>query len=200
MSDADEALKIWHAIKPMIDKEIEVKARSCVRARKMRVMTAPNGQTIGVGDPFAETAIQIPYTSVVASAQVGDAVWVQWYYNNASTMLAVGYGNGVDSDAQDAFTGLEYAVDANTESLSEIRGTLPMISSIEELDALANRGVHFIRVIGDFTCGSVTIPRFSRGLTINSSGGDSVALFIIYPSSIAACFRNGTTWTAKIYS
>lgn len=43
MSNTDEALKIWSAIRPMIDHEIDVKTRSCVRARKMTVKSETLG-------------------------------------------------------------------------------------------------------------------------------------------------------------
>lgn len=88
-----EAQKIWDALCPMIDKEIETRTRSAVRSRKMTVMTAPNGQTIGVAAPFEKT-VDIPYSSALANVRVGDAVWVEWRYNNASTMIAMATGEG----------------------------------------------------------------------------------------------------------
>lgn len=94
MSNVTEALKIWDALKPMIDKEIEAKTRSCVRAKKMVVKTAPNGSTIGVIEPFDTSPLNIPYSSAVKDAQVGEAVWVQWFFGNSSTMMAIAYGDG----------------------------------------------------------------------------------------------------------
>lgn len=91
--DTSEALKIWEAIRPMIDTEIAEKTRSCVRTRKMVCTTAPNGSVIGVAEPFGNE-VKIPYSSSVSNANVGDAVWVQWYYDNASTMLAISFGDG----------------------------------------------------------------------------------------------------------
>lgn len=91
--DTSEALKIWEALRPMIDTEIAEKTRSCVRTRKMVCTTAPNGSVIGVAEPFGNE-VKIPYSSSVSNATVGDAVWVQWYYDNASTMLAISFGDG----------------------------------------------------------------------------------------------------------
>ena len=91
--DTSEALKIWEALRPMIDTEIAEKTRSCVRTRKMVCTTAPNGSVIGVAEPFGNE-VKIPYSSSVSNANVGDAVWVQWYYDNASTMLAISFGDG----------------------------------------------------------------------------------------------------------
>ena len=94
MSDVNEALKIWDALKPMIDKEIEAKTRSCVRAKKMVVKTPPNGTTIGVIEPYETNAINIPYSSAVKDVEAGEAVWVQWFFGNASTMMAIAHGDG----------------------------------------------------------------------------------------------------------
>lgn len=93
MADSNEALKIWDALKPMIDKEIEAKTRSCIRAKKMLVTTAPNGTVIGVAEPYGEEVL-IPYSSSLGNAKVDDAVWVWFYFNNASTMIAVTTGEG----------------------------------------------------------------------------------------------------------
>lgn len=90
-SNTSEALKIWDALKPMIDKEIEAKTRSCIRAKKMMVTTAPDGSVIGVAEPFGQE-ILIPYSSSLSDAQVNDAVWVWYYFNNASTMIAMTTG------------------------------------------------------------------------------------------------------------
>lgn len=88
-----EAQKIWNALRVMVDKEIDTRTASCVRSRKMTVMAAPNGSTIGVAEPFGET-VYIPYSSTLANAKVGDSVWVDWKFNNASTMVAMATGEG----------------------------------------------------------------------------------------------------------
>ena len=93
MPNTDEAMKIWSALKPMVDKQIEEKTKSCMRSKKMTVTVAPDGSTIGVAEPFGDT-VQIPYLSGLSEAQVGDAVWVNWYYNSASTMSAAAMGDG----------------------------------------------------------------------------------------------------------
>lgn len=96
MDDTNEALKIWEALKPMVDREIKEKTASCIRSKKMTVTSAPNGSTIGVCEPFDTVSYNIPYSSAVKGASVGDAVWVQWYFDNASTMIAVCYGDGLN--------------------------------------------------------------------------------------------------------
>ena len=88
-----EAQKIWNALRVMVDAEIGKRTASCVRSRKMTVMSAPNGSTIGVAEPFGQT-VNIPYSSALANVKVGDTVWVDWKFDNASTMVAMATGEG----------------------------------------------------------------------------------------------------------
>ena len=88
-----EAQKIWNALRVMVDQEIDKRTASCVRSRKMTVMSAPNGFTIGVAEPFGQT-VNIPYSSALANVKVGDSVWVDWKFDNASTMVAMATGDG----------------------------------------------------------------------------------------------------------
>lgn len=93
MSDTAEALKVWDALKPMIDKEIERRTRSCVRAKKMVVTAAPTNGLVGVAEPFGNE-MMLPYSSTLTGLTVGDAVWVVYYFNNASTMIVMAKGDG----------------------------------------------------------------------------------------------------------
>lgn len=93
MDQTTEALKIWQALKPMIDSEIKQQTKSCIRAKKMRVMTAPNGFTVGVAEPYGEV-FNVPYSTAISNVNVGESVWVWWFYGNASTMIALAYGDG----------------------------------------------------------------------------------------------------------
>lgn len=88
-----EAQKIWNALRVMVDQEIDQRTASCVRSRKMTVMSAPNGSTVGVAEPFGQT-VNIPYSSALANVKVGDTVWVDWKFDNASTMVAMATGDG----------------------------------------------------------------------------------------------------------
>ena len=92
-SGTNEALKIWKALQPMVQQEIKAQTRSCVRAKKMVVTEAPANNVMGVQEPFGPT-IHVPYSSSLASVQAGDAVWVWWFYGNASTMIAMTRGDG----------------------------------------------------------------------------------------------------------
>lgn len=88
-----EAQKIWKSLQPIIDKEIERQTRSMVRAKKMTVISPPDGSTIGVAEPFGQT-LNIPYSSALSTVTAGDAVWVYSYFSNASTMIAMATGEG----------------------------------------------------------------------------------------------------------
>lgn len=93
MSNSEEALKIWKALEPMVNRLIEEKTRSCIRAKKMVVTTAPNGSVIGVSDPWAQE-ILIPYSTALSAVSVGDTVWIWMYYSSATNAIAMAKGDG----------------------------------------------------------------------------------------------------------
>lgn len=93
-----EALAIWDSLKPMIDKEIERKTAGMVQRRKMVISTAPSMQTglIGVTEPFG-SELFIPFVGNLASAAVGDSVWVEYAYG-ANNYVAMGKASLDDKD------------------------------------------------------------------------------------------------------
>lgn len=94
-----QALDIWNAIKPMIDKEIENKTRGGVQRRKAKVTTAPSSSTnkVGVTEPFCPEYF-VPFLPGVAEAKVGDVVWVEFMYGASNAFVSmyanVSYTNG----------------------------------------------------------------------------------------------------------
>lgn len=96
MEDGNEAVKIWKALLPAVRAEIKKQTKTCVRARKMNVTTAPNAQTglIGVTEAFGGSEVMIPYKSTLAGVTAGTSVWVYWFYGDASTMVAMQTGGG----------------------------------------------------------------------------------------------------------
>ena len=90
LSDAEA---FWNAIKPRVDEEIKRLTANAVRRERYDVVTAPNGTTIGVKVPFGRQEISIPYSSRVASAEVGDTVLVEWR-GTLSNAIAVSFGDG----------------------------------------------------------------------------------------------------------
>jgi hypothetical protein len=94
-SSDNEAVKIANAFKPFWKKWTKEWGRNCVRSKKMTVSTAPSIITglIGVKDAFSDTECMIPFQNNVASAQVGDTVWVKWMQDNQQTMYADNMGD-----------------------------------------------------------------------------------------------------------
>lgn len=88
-----EALKIWNALKPMIDAEIDSRMGACVRRKKMQVTTAYSNGKIGVSEPYGEE-ITLPCRTAAQSSPVGSGVWVE-YTQNLSTGVVVAPGDGV---------------------------------------------------------------------------------------------------------
>lgn len=88
-----EAQKIWDALSPMISSLVSRSTRSCVRARKMQVMEPADGRFLAVAEPYGKT-IRVPYSAALQDVPVGSAVWVIWFFDNASTMIAVATGAG----------------------------------------------------------------------------------------------------------
>ena len=92
---ANEALKNWKSLLPMLRPLIKNETKNAVRRKKMNVATAPNGATIGVTDPVDTTVINIPYQPACSNVSVGQSVWVEWLYDNFSTAIAVTPGDGI---------------------------------------------------------------------------------------------------------
>ena len=87
-----EAVKIVNALKPVIKAWNDEWNRNCVRAKKMTVKTAPNGSTIGVIDAFSPNVMNIPYSTGIETAVVGDTVWCVWMCDNMQTLVAMWTG------------------------------------------------------------------------------------------------------------
>lgn len=93
MDSQTEAMKIWSLLRPMIDAEILEMTGNCVRRKKMTVVTAPNGSTIGVQQAEDTTVLNIPYMSSLSSVAEGSTVWCEWVYS-MSNLVAVSTGSG----------------------------------------------------------------------------------------------------------
>lgn len=88
-----EAVQIWNMLRATVRKEIQTLTKDCVRMKKLTVVTAPNGTTLGVMQPNDTTIFQIPYVSSLSSVQVGQVVLVQYWYG-MSNAVAVSLGDG----------------------------------------------------------------------------------------------------------
>lgn len=88
-----EALAVWRALEPQIMEAVRRETADCVRQKKLTVVTAPNGTTMGVMQPNDTTIFNIPYVSTLANVQVGEMVLVQYFYG-MTNMIAVSLGDG----------------------------------------------------------------------------------------------------------
>ena len=78
----NEAMRIWKMIEPKISEKIKQDTKSCVRMKKLVVVTPPNGITLGVMQPNdnTNTIFNIQYIASLSDAQVGQCVFVIYWY------------------------------------------------------------------------------------------------------------------------
>lgn len=87
MSNNAEAVNVWDSIRPMVEALIDERTRSCIRAQRATVVTAPNADTgkIVVQLPFDKAPISLPYSSAVAEVEAGSQVWILIPHDNTLT-------------------------------------------------------------------------------------------------------------------
>ena len=88
-----EALAIWNQLAPKIREEIKRQTNDCLRQKKLTVVSAPNGTTLGVMQTNDTTIFNIPYVSTLSTVPVGETVLVQYFYG-MSNAIAVSLGDG----------------------------------------------------------------------------------------------------------
>lgn len=90
----NEAMRIWKMIEPKISEKIKQDTKSCVRMKKLVVVTPPNGITLGVMQPNdnTNTIFNIPYVASLSNAQVGQCVFVIYWYGMTNA-IAVALAN-----------------------------------------------------------------------------------------------------------
>ena len=90
-----EATRIWKMLLPNILDLIEEKTKSCIRMKKLIVVTTPNGTTLGVMQPNDDThtIFDIPYVTSLSNVQIGQTVLVQYWYG-MSNAIAISVGDG----------------------------------------------------------------------------------------------------------
>lgn len=88
-----EVQEFWNSLMPKISKAIAEKTGNCVRRDRFDVSTAPNGEKIGVRQPYG-SEIFLPYGPTVAGAAVGQSVIVEWR-GSLSTGIVTSYGDGI---------------------------------------------------------------------------------------------------------
>ena len=91
MSVLSETQALKKAIQDVARQVIQEETRDCLRARKAVVIAAPLGNSCTVrfiGEDSNSGGITIPYSSEVASATVGDSVWVLILYGSLRNAIA----------------------------------------------------------------------------------------------------------------
>lgn len=141
-----DALDIWNALRPMIDKEIERRTNGMVQRRKAKVTTAPSSitKTIGVKEPFG-TEMQVPFLPGVATAQVDDVVWVEYMFGASNAFVSMfanisdtaggGGGGGLyagsptNGGPANVANAIQYGAVDNTSTSTAFTATIPGITS-----------------------------------------------------------------------
>ena len=72
----NEALAVWRALEPQIVEAVRRETADCLRQKKLTVVTAPNGTTMGVMQPNDST-ISVSYTHLDVYKRQS-----QWRYIN----------------------------------------------------------------------------------------------------------------------
>lgn len=87
MNVQDEVRAIQKALEPWIRKLIQDTTKNCVRRKTVTVVTAPNGSTMGVREPYDDAVMDVPYVSTMSGAAVGDTVTIEWLYGLSNAVV-----------------------------------------------------------------------------------------------------------------
>lgn len=103
--NANSALAVWNALKPKIRQLIQEEARSAVRRKKMTILsinTANQSVTVyEAANPNVTLTLQYRKESGVGSMSAGQGVMVEWTYDDLSTAVVSGPGQGWSANTVD---------------------------------------------------------------------------------------------------
>lgn len=106
--NANSALAVWNALKPKIRQLIKDETRSAVRKKKMTILsinTANQSVTVyEAANPNVTLTLQYRKESGVGSMSAGQGVMVEWTYDDLSTAVVSGPGQGWSANTVDAAT------------------------------------------------------------------------------------------------
>lgn len=194
----DEAVKIVNALKPVIKQWNDEWNRNSVRSKQMTVKVAPNGSTIGVIDAFSPNVMQIPYSTELSKAQVGDTVWCIWMGNNMQTLCAM--WKGTIAHSTEFQVGSVYISSTNTNPSSLFGGSWTLFD--KEFTPFANTGVTDGIEINTTNTTSYTLNVKREGHTLLLENrivtkvalGDTNIIFGTYDTSKLGVSSFGETW------
>lgn len=153
--NANSALAVWNALKPKIRQLIQDEARSAVRRKKMTILSInTSNQSVTVyeaANPNVTLTLQYRKESGVGSMSAGQGVMVEWTYDDLSTAVVSGPGQGWSTNAIDATTAgntyVKKAGDTMTGTLDITGGTLHIQDDDFDISA-ASRAATLYRSFG----------------------------------------------------
>lgn len=92
-----EAKAFWDPISGKVKDQIAKEMGNALQVQRYDVTTAPDGDVMGVTQPFGSNEIFLPYSKEVAGATVGDTVLVAWWGSMSNARVyyfAKGYDGG----------------------------------------------------------------------------------------------------------
>lgn len=120
--NASSALAVWNALKPKIRQLIRDETRSAVRKKKMTIQsidTANQSVTVyEAANPNVTLTLQYRKESGVGAMSAGQSVTVEWIYDDLSTAVVSGPGQGWSTNTLDAETAGEMFISSNNPTLT----------------------------------------------------------------------------------
>lgn len=92
-----EAKAFWDPISGKVKEQIQKQMGNALQVQRYDVTTEPDGDVMGVAQPFGSNEIFLPYSKEVAGATVGDTVLVAWWGSMSNARVyyfAKGYDGG----------------------------------------------------------------------------------------------------------
>lgn len=103
--NANSALAVWNALRPKIMQLIKAETKSAVRKKKMTILSIDTAnQTVTVyeaANPSVTLTLHYRKESGVGAMSAGQSVTVEWTYDDMSTAVVSGPGQGWSTDTVD---------------------------------------------------------------------------------------------------
>lgn len=190
--NASSALAVWNALKPKIRQLIRDETRSAVRKKKMTIQsidTANQSVTVyEAANPNVTLTLQYRKESGVGAMSAGQSVTVEWIYDDLSTAVVSGPGQGWSTNTLDAETAGEMFISSNNPQLIWKIGT----DGSAVLRRNGSSGSYAVSFVTKATSSSSNV----FNVLINSDGSRNWALKSEIPTMATKALSNQTTSTA----
>ena len=94
----EQAKAFWDSISGKVKSLVQTETENALRVQRYDVTTAPDGDVMGVTQPFGNNEIFLPYSKEVENATVGDTVLVAWW-GSMSNARVYYFSKGYDGGA-----------------------------------------------------------------------------------------------------